>query len=37
MKRKNNMSYNINNIPVDNSPGLGIQQDKQEEKIEIRI
>ena len=31
------MSYNINNVPVDNSPGLVIQQDKQEEKIEITI
>lgn len=31
------MSYNINNPPVDNPPGLVIQQDKQEVGIEATI
>ena len=31
------MSYNINNPPADNPPGLVIQQDKQEVGIEATI
>ena len=31
------MSYSINNPPVDNHPGLVVQQDKQEVGIETTI